>query len=127
MSEPITPPEECPACADAFTRGVLATRRMYAQALANATGREVAEIGATPETWEHELRQARERLESVRVAAGLVTQHVGCGDGGCRFIRPSGMHTNAGCRCVGNGRDPLAVSALAVLYEAAKIVEGDDE
>lgn len=23
----------------------------------------------------------------------------GCGDGGCIIKKPSGMHTNAGCRC----------------------------
>lgn len=24
---------------------------------------------------------------------------IGCGDGNCDFRRPTGMHTNAGCRC----------------------------
>lgn len=24
---------------------------------------------------------------------------VGCGDGGCRVIKPQGMHTNGGCNC----------------------------
>ena len=26
--------------------------------------------------------------------------YLGCGDGGCVVERPTGMHTNGGCRCL---------------------------
>lgn len=57
--------------------------------------------------------------------AVATTEHyvVGCGDGGCRFVRPVGTHTNGGCRCelTRNGkRVPFGADALANLYRAAK-------
>ncbi len=29
----------------------------------------------------------------------IAAQVGGCGDGGCVIVRPTGMHTNGGCRC----------------------------
>lgn len=57
--------------------------------------------------------------------AVATTEHyvVGCGDGGCRFVRPVGTHNNGGCRCelTRNGkRVPFGADALANLYRAAK-------
>jgi hypothetical protein len=41
------------------------------------------------------MTKARELAERYLALA----QDHGCGDGGCVIFRPSGMHTNGGCRC----------------------------
>lgn len=65
-----------------------------------------------------------ESVSELTDAVAAIEHYVGgCGDGGCRFVRPVGMHTNGGCRCelVRNGqRVPLGANALANLYRAAK-------
>ena len=61
----------------------------------------------------------RERLAPVLEAFTLARTYVGCGDNSCLFVKPSGMATNGGCRCVecGTGR-PFVTAALAGIYKA---------
>ena len=39
-------------------------------------------------------------------------RQVACSDGNCRVLRPSGMHTNGGCRCVRNLRERDSAAML---------------
>ncbi len=56
-------------------------------------------------------------------------ERIGCGDGGCVFGRPRGMHTNGGCRCLdkhdlqsveGRQRLKRSISVLAGRLQAAE-------
>jgi hypothetical protein len=53
-------------------------------------------------------------------AVALTSEYVGCGDNSCLFVKPQGMATNGGCRCIerGSGR-PGVAPALGKLYKAA--------
>ena len=53
----------------------------------------------------------------TKAALEAVEKHVGCGDNSCRFVKPTGMATNGGCRC---GDRPFVMSALAKLYKVVK-------
>jgi len=67
-------------------------------------------------------------IAQLRDAVISVGQYAGCGDSGCRFVRPKGMSTNGGCRCLGRGGDakPGLASSLARLYKAALAVTGEE-
>lgn len=59
---------------------------------------------ATSTPADHAALAAAHRAHSDRVRAILRTEAaavglVGCGDNSCRFVPPSGMATNGGCRC----------------------------
>lgn len=59
---------------------------------------------------------------SLRLALDRVTHVVGCQDNSCMFVRPAGMATNGGCRCLprdGGGR-PFVARSLAMLYKAVQ-------
>lgn len=43
-----------------------------------------------------EWMAARERIAYLLACFPTVN---GCGDGNCRIKKPTGMHTNGGCRC----------------------------
>ncbi len=43
------------------------------------------------------------------------TDGSGCGDGNCRIVKPIGMHTNGGCRCIR--------SLVENLRQAAQLLE----
>jgi hypothetical protein len=60
-------------------------------------------------------------LEALRAAVKRVEEVLGCGDGSCRFVRPNGMHTNTGCRCL-ESRKPFGVGCVEALFRAAKKV-----
>jgi hypothetical protein len=51
-----------------------------------------------------------------------VERAAGCGNHGCCFKRPTGMATNGGCRCLGQGARPGMNYALRRLYRAAKAI-----
>lgn len=56
-----------------------------------------------------------EQEKAMKEAWERVNEIVGCGDGSCLFKRPTGVHTNGGCRC----RDkPFCIRALANLFKA---------
>lgn len=58
--------------------------------------------------------------DALRSAVELVTAYAGCGDNSCNFVKPTGMATNGGCRCVERGgARPGLTPALAQLYKAA--------
>jgi hypothetical protein len=46
----------------------------------------------------------------------------GCGDNSCEFVKPVGMATNGGCRCLkgGDGRSSTIKLRLKQLYKACK-------
>ena len=56
-------------------------------------------------------------------------EYYGCGDGGCIFGPPKGMHTNGGCQClksIGDIRTRIRVHrAVAALRK--KVVELEEE
>ncbi len=52
----------------------------------------------------------------TRAALAQASGFVGCGDNSCRFVKPSGVGTNGGCRCADK---PFVMAALAALYKAA--------
>lgn len=64
---------------------------------------------------------ALRNTEALAEAVALVEKHAGCGDNSCLFVKPQGMATNGGCRCVdrGGGR-PFVQQALAKLFKEAK-------
>jgi hypothetical protein len=43
------------------------------------------------------------------------TDGSGCGDGNCKIVKPTGMHTNGGCKCVRN--------LIENLRQAAQLLE----
>lgn len=55
----------------------------------------------------------------------------GCGDGSCAIARPSGMHTNGGCHCIGQRftewtpelRRKILI-AFALYREKVRLLEG---
>lgn len=48
-------------------------------------------------------------------------RHVGgCGDSGCVVIRPTGQHTNGGCRCMLNNTDPVRARGVSKLLMMAQ-------
>lgn len=69
------------------------------------------------ETVTKEREEARAAMEDVRQAIGN-----GCGDTSCRFVKPKGMATNGGCRCVNK---PGVVAAFAKAYRALAQEAGD--
>lgn len=38
--------------------------------------------------------------EAAEILKSRLTEIGGCSDGNCRVIKPVGMHTNGGCRCL---------------------------
>ena len=63
---------------------------------------------------------------ALRGALATVSRFVGCGDGGCQFVRPKGMHTNGGCRCKEKLQAPFACAAIAALYRQVEKMVGAD-
>lgn len=62
-----------------------------------------------------------ERLARLREAYNLCTHYLGCGDNSCMFVKPRGMATNGGCRCLGRGEGkPGAAPALGRLFKAVE-------
>lgn len=59
-------------------------------------------------------------LRDVFEAVSTAESYAGCGDNSCLFVKPKGMATNGGCRCVdrGCGR-PGLTPALGKLYRVA--------
>jgi len=77
-----------------------------------------AERKAAQEAEDRAYRAARERHAEAKrrvreVAVRLFGSEVGCGDGGCVFGHPGGMHTNGGCSCIPKHRDGV--------HEAARV------
>jgi len=56
--------------------------------------------------------------EALDAAVCSVRKVVGCGDNSCLFVKPKGMATNGGCRCL-DGHRPFATQAVAQLYKAS--------
>lgn len=48
---------------------------------------------------------------------------LGCGDSSCRFIKPTGMHTNGGCRCFDSRRTHLDRHPTWILYQLGELVK----
>jgi len=42
---------------------------------------------------------SEDELAEVRSAVAVCRKYLGCGDGSCIFVSPSGMTTNGGCQC----------------------------
>lgn len=57
-------------------------------------------------TTEAEIARLRalnaELVEAARKYVAAAEYVGGCGDGNCVVLRPTGMHTNGGCRCTYN-------------------------
>lgn len=58
-------------------------------------------------------------LTECRFIVDQIAKIPGCGDNSCRFVRPTGMATNGGCRCMAGRSSPIG-SYLASLLDAAK-------
>jgi hypothetical protein len=43
------------------------------------------------------------------------TYDLGCGDHGCKYVKPTGMATNGGCRCLFNKTHTLERFLLACI------------
>lgn len=55
------------------------------------------------------LAAALEKLDSRLAMLG------GCSDGGCLVVRPKGMHTNGGCKCL-DRHNPIRTQHFARIY-----------
>lgn len=69
-------------------------------------------------------------LKLLLEAVAMCDKYVkGCGDSSCHFVRPTGMATNGGCRCLdGRGpKQPGAIVALSLLLRAAKLLRSDEK
>jgi hypothetical protein len=70
----------------------------------------------------------KEMLAELKAAYDEATRWVGCGDNSCMFVKPTGMATNGGCRCLGrDGCAPGIPRSLAKLYKAAKKLIEDNK
>lgn len=49
-----------------------------------------------------------------------VIHGLGCGDNSCKYVKPSGMATNGGCRCSRNHGDKVEIFLLRNL---AKVIQ----
>lgn len=64
-------------------------------------------------------------IEALRAVVRRAGDLLGCGDNSCLFIKPRGMATNGGCRCL---NAPGVSRTLSNLYKAAlQVVEPDNE
>ena len=54
------------------------------------------------------------------IALREVDRLMGCGDNSCRFVKPMGMATNGGCRCLVKDYKPGQVPSLANLVKAVR-------
>jgi hypothetical protein len=48
---------------------------------------------------EFKLECHQARLNELRVLMDEFYEAAGCGDNSCRYVKPTGMGTNGGCRC----------------------------
>jgi hypothetical protein len=66
-----------------------------------------------------------ERLKEVKQLAAQYLEraaHVGgCGDGNCVILRPTGMHTNGGCRCLHYPDKNQRMGIMVMLMTAQKL------
>jgi hypothetical protein len=65
------------------------------------------------------LRERDERIAKLREAVERCANHLGCGDNSCVFVKPTGMATNGGCRCIEHAR-PGVHPSLGYLFRVAK-------
>lgn len=66
----------------------------------------------TPTELEGLLERASEALDVRLAAIG------GCSDGYCQVVRPKGMHTNGGCRCLTDKYKAQRVVAAYLTFRA---------
>lgn len=83
-------------------------------------------IAAAVEELEQKLAAAERERDELRQEAETAARYAGCGDHSCLFVKPNGMGTNGGCRCIERARPGLAF-ALGKLFRAARSSEGSSE
>jgi hypothetical protein len=49
-------------------------------------------------------------FDDLRDAYELAGNYLGCGDNSCVFVKPKGMATNGGCRCIEHARPGVHAS-----------------
>lgn len=64
-------------------------------------------------------------LSALREAVAIVAERCDCGDNGCPFRVTGGMRTNGGCRMTHDRTRGHVVSALGLLFRAARALVGD--
>jgi hypothetical protein len=55
---------------------------------------------------------------------------LGCGDNSCKYVKPSGMATNGGCRCAQNNSrnvERFLLRNIAKLHQQVQLQQADKE
>jgi hypothetical protein len=86
-------------------------------------GRDYNTVRDAHDDW---VRESERLTARVRELEGLASSYLqaakqvgGCGDGNCVVLRPTGMHTNGGCRCT-HDMDRARVLGVARLLGMAQ-------
>ena len=103
---------------DPFVSGV-------ADRLASVIAQALRGVNENEFDYKERAKNAEASLDKIRETFLCAKQCVGCGDNSCLFVKPKGMATNGGCRCVerGGGR-PGVNTSLAALYKAVEVAVG---
>lgn len=65
---------------------------------------------------------------SLRSIVDQLAKIPGCGDNSCRFVRPTGMATNGGCRCHDSHSARMRMGFLAsLLRRIREILDADPD
>lgn len=75
---------------------------------------------------EARAERAVRELARIRSAAADASMYLGCGDNSCLFIKPRGMATNGGCRCIEDAK-PGVRPTLGRLFRAAHVTGAKNE